>query len=159
MGPDPGEQFFLGGGFDDVILGTGGKAGNDVLLVVAGGDEQDGNVGGARRRLDDPAGIQTGHAGHIDIEQNQVRQVTLKDGQGARTAVGLDHSIAGPGEHGVQQPDGHRIVIDDQDARVGVLVVFSHGQIMEEKSGKVKGQKGLRMHSSKRPTSSAPRIG
>ena len=73
MGSYPGQQLLLGGGLDDVILGTCTESADDVFLVVARGHKDDRDFTGAGIGLEPLAGFNSRYSGHIDVQKDQVR--------------------------------------------------------------------------------------
>ena len=119
-GRRPGQKLFQDNGFDDVVVGAEGEAGQPVGHRLPGGDEHD------RYVVALPQGTGQGHAvaaGQHDVEDGQV---------GPEGDDPLDVGAVSPGPHGVPGPleragDSAPLglaVFDDGDARRR----FRHGR-------------------------------
>ena len=65
-------------------------------------DHQDGDVLAFLPRLQPPEDLKPIHARHPDIEQNEVGQTVRNCSQRMLSAVGLQHLVAGRGQHMAQ---------------------------------------------------------
>ncbi len=114
---DSGEQFLWLDGLGQVIHAAGTEGFDDVFFFRGAGDEDHG--GGAT-----PVGLSNaltrfdaGEAGHVEVEQDDVRAPGLGDLKGLCAACGNDGFAAGVVE---DFGEDHRIgddVVNDQDAR------------------------------------------
>jgi hypothetical protein len=88
MGLDPGQQFLLVEGFDDIVLPSGIKALDDIFLLGKRGekDNRDILILGVSFQL--TAERKTIHAGHHDIKENNIRD------QGTQQLRGLFRAIS-----------------------------------------------------------------
>jgi D-alanyl-D-alanine carboxypeptidase/D-alanyl-D-alanine-endopeptidase (penicillin-binding protein 4) len=131
-GTEAGEEDVEGEGFDEVIVGPGVEAGNDVVWGIAGGEHEDGGAVfvGAEATGDFEAGV----AGHHDVEDDGVEVSDGKGGEGF-------FAVAGEG-------DGVVLFLEALGEEV------SHGWFVfgdEEEHGEL-GRRGLRLGAQKGDT-------
>lgn len=106
-------------GLGDVVIGAGVQAGDDLLAVGQGGDHDDGEFRGVVGGAEEAQEVQTGHAGHHLVEEDEVVFGALDGLEGFR-AVGSDID----GVAGALQAAGEHVavglfVVDDEKARRG----------------------------------------
>jgi hypothetical protein len=116
MGLYPGQQFFLGEWFEDIVLAASGKSGDYYILPVgAGGDKEDGNVPGQWVLFDGPAGLKSGNAWHVNVEENKIR-LELNGGlQGLFAVANIGNQLAGASQQFFCQPEADFIVVGNED--------------------------------------------
>ena len=91
----------------------------DRLLLLgadAGGDHDHGQHGGVlalAERLADRVSV---HSRHDDVEQDQIRLLPLDELERLLAGGGAQDRVAPGDEHGLQQLDVLRHVVDDEDA-------------------------------------------
>jgi hypothetical protein len=99
------------------IVGAGLEAAHAVLGLGQGRHHDDGNVHGPRIRLQALADLEAVHAGHHDVQQDDVGRIGGDRVKRSRAAVGR-HDVEVLGRKlGFQQPDVRRDIVDNQDAR------------------------------------------
>jgi hypothetical protein len=108
----PGQQLLERERLDDVVIRATVKALDPILHFVLGSQEEDGRVTGGTQAA---ANFETVHAGHENIENDQV----WLEGAGSaerRRARGcrLDR-VAFEGERSLDQARDLRVVVDDED--------------------------------------------
>jgi hypothetical protein len=129
-GFDAGEEFEFVDGFGEEVIGAGLDAAFDVAELVEGGDHEDGDVAGFGGGFEAAADFEAGHAGHHDVEEDEVG-VGLGDFFEGIDAV--DGDVDGAVERfeiGLHEFDVLGIVIDDEDGaggEVGVVARQSGG--------------------------------
>ena len=108
------QQAFRAHRFDEEVLGPG-LHGLDHHVDAAVGRQDD-------DRLIDPGATQFGqafqprHLGHHHVQQDQVGPAAARHPvDGLAAAGGMDHGVAVPLQHGLDQPALGRIVVNDQD--------------------------------------------
>jgi hypothetical protein len=112
--PHPGQQLGLVEGLGHEVVGAG-LDGQDPLLVAAGGDHDHGQERGGRVLAQPAADLVAVHLRHDDVEQDQVRAALGGQGQRLRARPGAEHPVAAGAEHGVEQADVGRQVVDGED--------------------------------------------
>ena len=114
--PHPGEQLGLIERLGHEVVGPGFDR-PDLLLGVARRDHHDGQVRRGRVLADPPAHLVAVHAGHHDVEQDDVRPLLAQHRQRLLAGRRRQHPVPARAQHGVEQPDVRRLVVDDEDDR------------------------------------------
>ncbi len=121
VGVDAGEEFGGIEGFGDVIDGAGVEGIEEVLEVVTGGEEDDGHGGGGGLLFESAADFESVHAGHHEVEEDEVWEVSGDAFEGLGAVGGGHDVIAGLGEHGADEPEVLDGIIDNEDTGVGAV--------------------------------------
>ena len=115
--PDASGELLRGEGFGEVVVGSGLETGHDIVRVVSRRHHHDRHVAVASQRA---AQLETVHAGKHDVDQDDIRQASMKK---------VDRLFAASGFI-----DGPALVLESQlHRRTYALVVFyrkdagSHG--------------------------------
>jgi hypothetical protein len=114
QGPHPGHQFRLVEGLGHEVVGAGLDR-PDLLLVATGGDHDHGQERRGRVLPQPAAHLVAVHLGHDDVEQDQVGVELPDEPQRLRPGAGRVHPVATRAEHGVNQADIGRQVVDGED--------------------------------------------
>ena len=88
----PAQKHRLGEGFADVVHRAAFQSSGLALLPVVAGDEDEGNLF-AEPLMEYALQFQSGHAGHNQVRENQVRQFLLAQGDGLRAGSGAEGLI------------------------------------------------------------------
>ncbi len=130
---DAGQQFVELEGFDEVVVGAGVEAGDPVADGVAGGEHQDrhGDLVGAQP----PGGGQSVHAGHEDVEDDQLGVVAGDLLDGVEAVHGELGAVSLEGEAAAERFADGRLVVDDEDAG-GLVAVFGGGHRVTSRGDK-----------------------
>ena len=121
VGPDPEQQLDLVDRLGQEVTRAGGQA---VIAALGGrvrGDDEDGQALGAVDEARDRAQhVQAGHAGHVEVQQNEVGALGGADlGDAARIARADDVLVAGLAQQSADHGDVERLVVDDEDPHRG----------------------------------------
>jgi hypothetical protein len=81
--------------FEDIFFGAEFEAVFDLGFLTAGGEKDDGNVSRRRLSFEGLAGLVTGHFGHADVEEDEVRLFLRGFLDGVLTVECLDDVKAG----------------------------------------------------------------
>jgi hypothetical protein len=102
---------------------------HDVQGIDQSSHENHRNVAAVGSLLDGLAGLETVHAGHHGIEQNDVRLYQIQPLQGSRAIDGDQHPEAGVVQRVGEVGKVRRRVVDNQDG-----ISFAAGRIHHSKS-------------------------
>src|SRR5690606_7994163 len=111
------EQFELVDGLGDEVVGAAFAGLFDVAQFVEGGDHEDLDVAGGRVALELAADLEPAHAGHHDVQEDQVGVVSGNLLEGFDSVEGGDEPDRKAFEERLEQFDVLDVVIDDQDGR------------------------------------------
>ncbi len=120
---DLGEEFAGLEGLHDVLVGAAGKPVDDGLLGVFGGDDDDGDVEGVESPAKLFEGIHAGHAGHVQIEDDEVEGLLVEAGEHFAAALAADHVVAALFEETTIERVHVAVVVRTQDR----LDLVTHG--------------------------------
>ena len=96
--------------------GVDGQAQDVVFFAVAAaGDGQD--VGVGPQGLDPEDGFQAVHAGHVEVNDQEVGGLALEQVQGGDAVIGLIHGVADGGERLLDSRPNAFVVVRNQDPR------------------------------------------
>ena len=85
-------------------------------MIRLGGDHQDGQVPVPFDFLEAFHHLESVHAGHLQIEQDQVVPILAMElAHGARIARGCHRHVSCSAQHALEQEDIGFLVVDDQD--------------------------------------------
>src|SRR5688500_6140480 len=116
---DAGEELELVDGLADEVIRAAFGCLLDVAELVEGGDHEDLDVAGLLVALERSADLEAAHAGHHDVQEDQVGVVLLDFFQRLDAVEGGD-DLDGEGfEEGLEELDVLDVVIDDQDRGLG----------------------------------------
>jgi hypothetical protein len=101
----------------DEVRGAGVEGVLDGLAVVVRGHHQHRQGAAPGPGAQPAAEGQAAHAGHLEIEQDQVGPAVREAVLGGLAAVVLQHLVAGAAHRAADQQARHRVVVDDQHAR------------------------------------------
>ena len=90
VGANAGEHLSLANGLDHIIDAAHGKAGEFVIRVTEGGLENDRDRRGSRVVLELGANLESGLAGHHDVEEDEVRQLSRGEFSSRSTVGGFE---------------------------------------------------------------------
>ncbi len=113
---DPAEQGHVVDGFGQEIVSTRIEALQPVRRLIEGGDHHHGNMGRDRVALDPAADLEPVHARHHHVQQDDVAQALLADGDGIGAVEGCERVEIFEGELRLEEFYIREQVIDDEDA-------------------------------------------
>ena len=128
VGPDPGQQFLLIEGLDDIILAAGVKTFDDICLLGKRGEKNDRDILIFRIFFQFAAERETIHAGHHHVQENNVRGQGTQQLHGFFRAVAKDYCIVSLFQDTDQWCPCEQIVVNEED---GVLYRSRHGRSRE----------------------------
>ena len=109
--PDPGEQLGLVERLGEEVVGAGLEP-LQALRTATGGDHHDREELGAWVLPDPAADLAAVHAGHLHVEQDDVDLRRLEQVEGLLPARGGQHLVVAWREHGVEESQVRRLVVD-----------------------------------------------
>ena len=121
--PDPGQQLGHAERLGQVVVGPGIESVHLVVLAAPGGQDDDRHLRPLAHPGDDLHAV---HVGKTEIEDDEIGHPGQHVGQSHPPRLGLDHFVPVVGEGRLQEaPDG-TVVLDDEDARRGGVLLVAH---------------------------------
>ena len=114
-GTHPGHELDRIEGLGHVLVGPLGQTSDQGVGLGEGGHHDDGDEVGGLAVFEAPADLVPVHAGHHDVEKDEIRLLVLEDFEGLCSVGRLDDLVAIPGESGPQGLDIGRVIVDDED--------------------------------------------
>ena len=111
QGLDPGAQLREGEGLGQVVVAACRQAQQLVRLLRFCGEKEDGDGGGLPDLLADP---QAAHAGHHDVEDDQI-DFRCEQAEGAGAIFGFEDAVALPGQKDAHAVPDVRVILYDHD--------------------------------------------
>ena len=111
QGLDPGAQLCEGEGLCKVVVAACRQAQQLVRLLRFCGEKEDGDGGGLADLLADP---QAAHAGHHDVEDDQI-DLRRQQAEGTRPVFGFEDAVALPGQEDAHAVPDIRVILYDHD--------------------------------------------
>lgn len=103
-------------GLGEEVVGSGAE-GLALQILALPREEPHGDVPPGRVGLDGLAGLEAAHPWQHDIQEHQVDPLLPEKVDGFEGIAGEPHLAPQPGEHLLENPEGHPVVIHHQNSR------------------------------------------